>query len=659
MMNVLLRPPLTHVIDLILLSLVVLACYVSAEKLLNRFFNVEFSSGLEKFLFFEGIGLGLLAIITFILGLCGAFYPWVFYSLLIFALLASGDRVIGLIVNAQGVPVLRSKTEITIVVILLIFILCALLSALTPPTSIDEMMYHLTVPKMYVMHHKIYNIPEILRASWIMTQEMLFAVGFLLKGESLAKLFHFLMGLLTAMAVYSFSRKYLSKAASLLAALMFYSTPMVIWLSTVGNNDLGLTFFGMLAVYAAVNWLITEQYDWLKFAAVFCGFALGTKYLGGFVLLSVLILIVSQKFKSRTLIKDAAVLVTISLLVAFVWYLRNYLYVQNPIFPFFNNIFNSRFWFPAFWSMDLGQFGMGRGLLDYVLLPWNLTFHCRFFSRVGYIGPIFLMVLPLLLLPAINKTKVQSAMKYLMIYSGIYFVFWALSSQYIRYFIPVIPILSILAAFAIYYLEPMFQANVFKAIVAVVIAVLFLNLPFFVPFWTESEYWGRFCYTVSYADYAHQEGYKSFKLARQLVFGQISRDQYLAVHTHTAGSYPLIKFINENLPATARVLTLDDFLLYYHNGNVRCDYDYFPELGTTMMDLFAQPTIKYYPGMWSPDFLQKLKEMKFTHIMINFVNLKLSGIDLIKDKTFYDFGMKHLRFIVNSQDAILYEVKYD
>jgi hypothetical protein len=250
-------------------------------------------------------------------------------------------------------------------------------------------------------------------------------------------------------------------------------------------------------------------------------------------------------------------------------------------------------------------------------------------------------------------------MKCLLVYSGIYFVLWALSAQYVRYFIPVIPALSVLSVYAIYSLEPLFHVNVFKALLSVIIAVLFLNLPFFVPFWTESESWGRYCYTLSYADYSHVEEYKSFKLARQLVFGKISREAFLFSNANTNGSYPLIAVMNESLPSNAKVLTVDDFLLYYQDRDVRCDYDYFPELGTTLLDLFAQPTVKYYPGMWTPDFLNKLKSMKFTHIMINYVNLNLSGLDILKDPTFIAFGIKHLKLLNSSPDAALYEVHYD
>ena len=657
-----LKPPLTHIIDLLLLSLVVLAAYTLAERFLNKYFNVKFSSGLEKFVFLEGLGLGAFAYLTLILGLCGLLYRWLFYSLLLIALLVTGDRIIRLIKNIRfRLPIFRSRSETVLSVLLLIFVLCSLLSALAPPTGIDENMYHLTVPKLYVQHHKIYNIPEIMRSGWIMTQEMLYTIGFLLKGDILAKLFHFLMGILTMLAIYSFSSKYMSKSASLLASLIFISTPMVFWLSTVANNDLGLAFFELLAAYGMINWLISKQDGWLKLAAVFCGLALVTKYLGIFAFMSIILLMIGLNIHNRKkdIIKNMAAFIAISLSVAAIWYLRNCFYFQNPIFPFLNNIFRSKYWLPEFWLMDFEQFGMGKGIADYLLIPWNLTFHCRFFSRVGYIGPIFLMTLPLLLLGMINKVKVHSAIKYLLMYTVIIFGFWAFSSQYVRYAIPIFPMLSILAAYAVYGLEPVFKENIFKAILAVVMAVLFLNLPFFTDFWVDSEQWGPYCYTVSYADYAHGEDMKYFKLAREVVFGRISRDDYLSNHPQTRGTYPLIKYINDELPANTKVLTIYDFMLYYHDRDVRCDYDFFPEYGTWFLEVFASPGKKYYPGMWTRDFLQKLKGLKVTHLLVNVVFLRWAGVDLVKDERFSEFARSYLKPIKFTREAVLYEVLYD
>lgn len=652
---------MTHIVDLILLFGVVLAAYALADKFLSRYFNLDFSSGIEKFVFLEGLGLGTLAYLTFLLGICGLLYRWLFYCLFVIVLFITKDRICALLKDIRSwSPRFRTNSERILTALLFIFVLCGLLSALTPPTSMDEMMYHLTVPKLYFQHHSVYNIPEIMRASWVMTQEMLFTLGFVLKGDILAKLFHFLMAMLTTLAVYSFSRNYQSRGASLLAALTFYSTPMVLWLSTVANNDLGLTFFAFMTVYGAVKWLHEKQGGWLNLGAVFCGLALGTKYLGvlGFAAIMPMMLSSNSVYRRKGALRSIAAFSVIAFLVASVWYLRNYLYVQDPIFPFLNNIFHSRYWAREYWSMDLAQFGMGEGIINILLIPWNLTFNSIYFSRVGYIGPIFLMTIPLLLAEAM-RSGIKSPMKYLLIYCGIFFVFWALSSQYLRYLIPIIPLLSILVAYAVYGLEPIFPGNIFKAILACIVMILFLNLPFFTPFWVNSQFLGRFCYTVSYADYAYEEGDRPFKLAREVVLGGISRDEYLSANEQTWNSYPIIKFINDELPANTKVLTIYDFLLYYYDREARSDYDYFPDIRTCMLDLFARPEKKYYSGMWTGSFLRELKLLHFTHLLVNLENLRLAGVDLLRDERFFEFARYHLKLIKFTREAVLYEIKYD
>jgi len=59
-------------------------------------------------------------------------------------------------------------------------------NVLTPPISVDEVAYHMAVPKLYVNHHSVYYLATIPHSNWPFETEMLFTLGLLLSSETLA-----------------------------------------------------------------------------------------------------------------------------------------------------------------------------------------------------------------------------------------------------------------------------------------------------------------------------------------------------------------------------------------------------------------------------------------------------------------------------------------
>ncbi len=456
--------------DIALLLLVIFLCYSLTDKYLSRYIKVNFSSGLERFVLLEAIGLGILAYITLILGLCGLLYQWIFWGLILVAVLSVTDRIKALFEMRGSVKIdlkliNENRLETVIIVMFAFFVLTSLIGALAPPISWDELQYHLAVPKIYLQHHRIFNVPTMTRSSLIMTQDMLFLFSMLIKSDILAKLFHFAMGILTSLAIYSFSRKYFSNRVALLSSLIFYSAPFVVWESTTAGVELGLTFFEVLAVFAVIKWLLTNENNELLLGAVFCGFAVGTKYLGVFSFLSIVIMILlglafSRKEAIQQLLKILTIFCILVALVSSIWYVKNYAFTQNPVFPYFNNVFRSALWYPALDYPEPGvahASSMGNGIFDCLMLPWNLTFR-QYPNKESQFGPIFFMFVPLLLLFfLLKKTRINDAARHMLIYSATLFFFMAVTTRIGRFFIPLLPFLSILTGSRNFFSVRIFQ----------------------------------------------------------------------------------------------------------------------------------------------------------------------------------------------------------
>ena len=84
---------------------------------------------------------------------------------------------------------------------------------------------------------------------------------------------------------------------------------------------------------------------------------------------------------------------------------------------------------------------MGRVLLDYLLLPWNVSLRAKMDSPQfdGILGPIFLLTLPFLA----GLRRWETPVRVILVYALLTFLFWASSAQQIRYLIPLFPILAL------------------------------------------------------------------------------------------------------------------------------------------------------------------------------------------------------------------------
>src|SRR6185437_7584099 len=106
-----------------------------------------------------------------------------------------------------------------------------LIGALGPELAFDALWYHLTLPKLYLLHHAIYHIPGGLLYYSDMPKlgEMLYIGALTFGNEITAKSIHFIFGLLTAIVLYKFSRKFFDQYISLLIVVIFYSNLVVDW----------------------------------------------------------------------------------------------------------------------------------------------------------------------------------------------------------------------------------------------------------------------------------------------------------------------------------------------------------------------------------------------------------------------------------------------
>jgi 4-amino-4-deoxy-L-arabinose transferase-like glycosyltransferase len=273
------------------------------------------------------------------------------------------------------------------------------LLALTPPISWDGLFYHLTGPALYIAQEQIapldINIPHLAFPSLM---EMLFGLAMLLRGDGAAKLLHLAYGLLLAALVYRLSRRWQGREAAGWSLLLLAAMPMVAVLAAWAYNDLALAFYQLATLYALLAWQESRRWGWLMVGGILSGLALGLKYtafplpLVGLVYLFWLSRTGETRFFGKNLVSYAA----LTGLVALPWYLRNWAFTGNPVYPF---IFEGRNWdeFRSAWYAHAGT-GIGWQPLSILVLPVTMTLGLRDVNYYdGRMGPLFLALAPALM----------------------------------------------------------------------------------------------------------------------------------------------------------------------------------------------------------------------------------------------------------------------
>jgi 4-amino-4-deoxy-L-arabinose transferase-like glycosyltransferase len=527
------------VVNLIIYLLLVLLAWGLGVRL-SRWLGIIYDSVLECFAFAVGLGFASLIAVGFALATVG----W---------LTAAGIDVSLAVLAVIGLPALRGVRQIVVVtkpvvgqptlrrlqwlVWLFIGALAVLhvIGALAPDTIWDANSYHLEVAKQWLSTGSFTYLPYNVYGDWPLNLSVLYAIEMnLLAGSTLPQLTHFGLSVLSVLLIYAFVRPRYGSLAATLASLIFYAVPVITWLSGTALSDLGIAYFTLFAVISWLRWVEREERRWLVMTALGTGLAMGAKLTGLFTLALLAAAVLYLDWRKRRAFREIAInvglLSMIALALALPWYLKSYIQTGNPIFPFGYSVFGGRYWTPKvdrlYLAAQFGFLGIGRSLLDYVLLPFRLLIP----NHTPYEGPIsaiFLIGAGWGLLQRRHKSAT-----YLAVFAVLNFVLWAVwTTQQVRMLLPVLGALSIVAGIGLADLVQRIKRG--PLVVGAIVGLLMVE--------------GAIGFLRERSDIFGEQ------LA--VVLGTESRTDYLQKHLEPAD---MLSFINENLPAQSGVLAFDE-----------------------------------------------------------------------------------------------------
>ena len=313
--------------------------------------------------------------------------------------------------------------------------------ATKPEIGHDGLAYRLWMPTtISAMHIWPYDVSNGVNVFTPNGAETMFSIGYMLGGEIAARFLN-LVPLLVVLALLYESVSAGSRSKKVMFLSVFLSTPL---LGLESGNLFGELYW-MLYLFAsllvAVNERLAFETRWLL-VSILVAAALVTKVLTVFVLPVLFLVLIWQWGSQRRRVQFASwlILVFISPLACFP-YITSYYYTGNPVFPFFNDLFKS----PHFWSEQAFTNEIYSQSLDWLRLLYNLNFDAGKFLEAtpGAFGFQWLLIVPLLF----TSRKNLSASSIIFGCFAIALFLGVFSNQaYLRYIIPVLPIIVLLVS---------------------------------------------------------------------------------------------------------------------------------------------------------------------------------------------------------------------
>jgi len=595
---------LDHAFDLVAavtLSFVLL----SVGHSLTKRFSLQFVNSAEHLAFSFFLGTGVVGLLVLLMGLLGLLRGWAILALLLLALALTARDLPQLWQSLVRATQTAFQAKLVTGVFIGLFVLLVL-RTLTPPHVADELIYHLPVPLQFVQAGRVFPSYDNSLGNMPFLVHMIYALFMWAGSDAGAKLFSLFLAVATAVLLYAFCCRFITRRVGVIALFAFLASGMIVELAVTTRIDVSLAGMLFACTYAMIKYLSARSRAWLWLSAVFAGFSLGIKHTAALWILLVGIMYLVETIRSRESIRKVfqygVIYTFLALAVASPWYIKNAIWFHNPIYPFVTGEVaefgpNGVRYFNADDERKLdAHFEAARKAIPDVVASQQQELASAANTRVErhpmrlwefFFRPqAYLMSEPFqfpnylfLIIPVIVFLKPDKWIWWLLILA-LGFVFSVTATAWIsRYLVPAYPALTIVAAYTLYALSMRLSP---RLAIAKRIPVYALALAF-IPVITACVASLRYFHSVQY------------------VTGTATRNEFLTRLTF----YQPLEFVNRELPSTARVMMIGAQMNYGLNRSYYADESWF--------------VTKWRRLLIQNDSLEavneKLKQQGFTHII--------------------------------------------
>lgn len=406
-----------------------------------------------------GILIGIYTLCLTSLGFFGLFNPWLVASLSI----CLGLLLIFYLFNFLGNEKTGLKESLKpnagklLALILFVALFVNFWGALLPETSFDALWYHLTIPKLYIEKGGIYFIPGglLYYGGLPKLSEIIFVPALMFADETVAKLIHFVFGVLCLGVLYILGKKIFKSDYYLWPLAILAGNLVFSWEMTIASNDLAWTFYEVLAFYVFIIYLEKRRYIWLFTLGVILGLAVLAKAVAALSIFVYLILFLTvwQRDKAFPLFKAFVTVLFSSTLMFLPWLIFNYQNTGNAFYPFFTDYL----------------------VTSQRLFPLTLENLFRLIFPSDPISPLYLIFLPLTFLIWKNLRLFE---KLIFFYVLLTFCMWFFTGKVggARFLLAYLPVYSLAVVVVITQLSEKYDKRIKSLGIVLIVCVLFSTI---------------------------------------------------------------------------------------------------------------------------------------------------------------------------------------
>jgi len=321
-------------------------------------------------------GAALLSLSVFCLCAAGVAYTWTFAPAGAAALLGARRRL-------RDSPAIAFRNPRLFLPIFLLYFVLYFLNSMAPEFSFDGSRYHLGLAGRYLREHGFHPIADNLYASLSQAIEMLFLYAYAFGKHSAAAMVHFAFLLALAWMMFSYARRAGLPLAGACGALLVFASPLVGVDGISAYTDVATAAIAFALFYLLQIWDAERSPRLLAAIGLVAGFAYAAKYTAWIAVPYALAFVF---WKSRRW-RDTSVVALFAAVMMVPWMAKNWMFVQNPLAPFFNQWFPNPYVTVSFekeYRHSLGWYGLS----DHWQIPLQVT---TFGSLSGLLGPVFLL----------------------------------------------------------------------------------------------------------------------------------------------------------------------------------------------------------------------------------------------------------------------------
>jgi len=225
--------------------------------------------------------------------------------------------------------------QASLLICLFIFLHQLFASLLRPPYGGDSLAYHLPRVIDWLQGHSL-----IIQSSpcWFMPgNSELISLWLIIPfhNDLFVNLQNFPFLFLALFSIYGLCRKIgVDKKWASYGAILLFSAPIVMSQLGTANNDIGILTLFLVSLNYIFCYQKYKKISLILLFSISLGLLLGIKYNAVcYILLLLLIYLLTSRFKIKFIGRDPLILLVGMVMFGGYWYIRNYLFVQNPFAP--------------------------------------------------------------------------------------------------------------------------------------------------------------------------------------------------------------------------------------------------------------------------------------------------------------------------------------